>query len=386
MSRMPVLLLCAAAVTAACGDDETTSGGGGAGSGANGAGGDGASAGGPSGGGGGEPSTGGGGQAQGGSGTGGAGGAGGQGGGFVTVAASCFDDPPVGGAEPAAPKPYSGGACPTLVAGFNDIQSSGSGRSFRLAIPSNLQPDERLPVVFLWHWLGGSADDFYNQGEVQAAVDTQRFVAVIPVSKGDLLFQWPFETTEPQSRVEEEMTFFDDMLSCVSEQLNVIPSCVSSVGVSAGALFTDQLAGARADYLASFISLSGGVGGVIRPWGHPEHRLPGLVLWGGPTDTCVVINFETASHELEAGLGEDGSFFLECVHTCGHTEPPFEAPDGLSKYAGLWQFAFDHPFWLGAGESPYASGDFPPGMPDWCGVGPGSAVPPTGLTCTGGGC
>lgn len=377
-----LLLLAGALAMAACGDDDTSTGGGGhGGSGSGGV----AS----SGGGGhaevGGSATGGGGHAEGGGGMGGAG-TGGDGGGFVTVAASCFDTPPPGAPEPAALKAYSGGTCPALTDGFNTIQSGAAERSFRLAIPADLQPEERLPVVFLWHWLGGSADDFYNQGEVQAAVDTQRFLAVIPVAKGDLLFQWPFETTEPESRVDEEMTFFDDMLSCVGEQFGIIPECVSSAGVSAGALFTDQLAGMRADYLASFISLSGGVGGVIRPWAHPEHHLPGLVLWGGPTDTCVVINFENATHALEDGLVEDGSFFLECVHTCGHTEPPFEAPPGLSKYAGLWQFAFDHPFWLGAGQSPYASGDLPEGMPDWCGVGPGSAVPPTDLTCTGGGC
>lgn len=385
MRHVFALLLLAPVVFAGCGDDSPLGGGGSGGSG-----GSGGAGGAPStGGNGGNPAVGGapagGAPADGGGAEGGSGG--GQGGnGFSYVAASCFDDPPPGAPQPPATKPYTGGTCPALAEGFNTLSSSGNERSFRLALPSDLQPEERLPVIFLWHWLGGSADDFYERGEVQTAVDTQRFIAVIPESKGDQNFQWPFDTSQSQARMEEEFVFFDDMLSCVSEQYNVIPSCVSSVGVSAGALFTGQLAGYRADYLASFISLSGGVGGLIKPWAHPEHVLPGLVLWGGSSDTCIVINFETGSQTLEAGLNQDGNFYLECVHSCGHSEPPFEAPDGQSKYAGMWQFAFDHPYWLSPGQSPYADGAFPPGMPEWCGVGPGSAPPPGALQCDEPGC
>lgn len=383
MRHVLTLVLLSCLGLAGCGDDTTAPSGG-----AGGTGGSGGQGGQPSDGGGGDSPNGG--AADGGApadGAGGMGGSGGQGGSsFSFVDTSCFDEPPPGAVSPPPPKAYTGGTCPALVDGYNEINSGGNTRSFRLALPSKLQPEERLPVIFLWHWLGGSADDFYERGEVQTAVDTQRFIAVIPVSKGDQTFQWPFDTSQSQARMDEEFTYFDDMLSCVSEQYNVIPSCVSSVGVSAGALFTDQLAGYRSDYLASFVSLSGGVGGLIKPWAHPAHALPGLVLWGGSTDTCIVINFEEGSHNLEQGLNEDGNFYLECVHSCGHSEPPFVAPEGQSKYAGMWQFAFDHPYWLEPGQSPYADGAFPAGMPEWCGVGPASAPPPPQLACDEPGC
>jgi hypothetical protein len=123
---------------------------------------------------------------------------------------------------------------------------------------------------------------------------------------------------------------------------------VSSIGVSAGALFTDQLAQARSNRLASFISLSGGVGDtIIKPWtGTGTHKLPAVVLWGGdgPPNMdgnkdilgCAGIgmDFSVASRDLEAGLEQDGHFFVECKHNCGHVEPPLEAPPGESKYAG----------------------------------------------------
>ncbi len=346
-------------------------------------------------------------------GTGGAGGAGGTGGdagspetgpmcmlsdapfgAAAVAAATCSATPPPGAPTPPAPKAYSGGTCPTLAAGTNTLQSMGNARSFLLAVPANLQPTENPPVIFLWYWLKGSANDFYTVGDVQNAVDEQRFIAVIPNAKGDLFENWPFLASDSPARVDEELTFFDDMLSCVAAQYTVNRSCVSSVGVSAGALFTDMLVGARADYLSSFISLSGGVGApdggidgdLLNAWAHPSHHLPAIVLWGGPDDDCLLIQFQTASQTLEQVLGQDCDFMIECIHNCGHSEPPFSrAPRGLSTYAGRWQFALDHPYWLPTGASPYTTKGLPSGMPSWCAIGAGNATPRTGA-CGSPGC
>lgn len=297
----------------------------------------------------------------------------------MTPGTRCAMTPPAGARQPPALPRYSGGSCPTLVAGMNGLKSGAANRSLLLALPKDLRADERPPLVFLWHWLGGSAESFYTKGDVQKAVDTQRFIAVMPVSKGDL-FKWPFEVTTGQPRVDEELRYFDDMLSCVGQQFAVNRSCVSSAGVSAGALWTDLLAGQRGQYLSSAISLSGGTGGVAKPFGNPEHRMPFLVLWGGAMDNCLgLVNFQAASKNLETALQSRGHFFLECVHNCGHAEPPFEAPLGLSTYAGLWQFVFDHPYWLEPGASPYLKEGLPAAMPPWCGIGAGSATPRTGV-------
>jgi predicted esterase len=315
----------------------------------------------------------------GGGGAGGTGSSSGGSGGSNVSGITCKSTPPPGAELAPDPPIYSGGECPELASGFNTITSMGNSREFMLVLPENFDSSEDLPVIFLWHWLGGSAQDFFERGQVQEAVNTQRFIAVIPESKDDIQFKWPFEVTANQARVDEEFTFFDDMLSCVSKQFNVNNNCVASAGVSAGALFTDQLAGGRGQYLSSIISLSGGVGGVVREWTAPEHKMPAVVLWGGPTDQCFfVLNFETASKSLETGLESGNHFFLECVHNCGHAEPPLEAPMGQTNFAGLWQFVFDHPYWLKAGESPYKMDGIPKVLPSWCGIGAASATPRTG--------
>lgn len=299
---------------------------------------------------------------------------------LLSTPIACNQAPPPGATLAPPPPKYTGGTCPKLVPGKNTIKSTGNTRTFLLVVPKDLKSDELLPVVFLWHWLGGSADSFLRKGEVQAAVDSQRFLAVIPESKADMIFRWPFNIGDSEKRQEEEYKFFDDMLSCVSEQFKVNSNCVSSAGVSAGALFTSQLAQGRAQYLASAISLSGGVGdtssGVVKPWKSPARKVPMMVLWGGPLDWCAVINFHTASLNLEAALEKDGNFFIECVHNCKHGEPPMDTPPpGLSKYGSLWRFVFDHPYWLAPGSSPYKSSGIPTGagFPSWCGVGKGGS-------------
>jgi predicted esterase len=280
------------------------------------------------------------------------------------------------------------------------ITTGGQQREFILVKPAVTDPGEKLPVLFMWHWIGGSAHSFLDKGEVQQAADDQHFIAVIPVAKGATVFgtsfntRWPFDITQTQARMNEEFKFFDDMLACVEQQLPADENCVSSVGVSAGALFNDQLAQARSTTLASFLSLSGGVGNnIIKPWNGAARKLPGVVLWGGDGPPamdgnkdilgCVGIgmDFSVASTTLESELAADGHFFIECKHNCGHVEPPLEPLPGESQYAGLWEFALNHPYWLPAGSSPFIEHGMPAAMPAWCGIGSGGATPRTGGGC-----
>lgn len=295
---------------------------------------------------------------------------------------TCADEPPPGSDLP-DPLPAYEGTCPALVPGRNTITSSGDERRFLLAVPAGLDPAERLPVAFLWHWLGGDANGFFEKGQVQAAADQARFLAIAPEAKGDLLMKWPFLLSDGAPRMEKEARFFDDMLACAAEQFRVNESCVSSVGVSSGALWADQLAQLRSRRLASFLSLSGGVGAPgdwlnpVHTWNGAAHKLPAVVLWGGPLDFCG-LTFQTVSGHLEDALVAGGHFFVECVHNCAHAEPPLETPPGESKYSMLWTFIFDHPYWLRDGESPYLVTGLPGAFPAWCGIGPGSATIRTG--------
>lgn len=301
----------------------------------------------------------------------------------VIANASCKAPRP-SGAPAALPLPIYAGACPAIAAppSFTTITSSGAQRTFLVFRPAAIAAGEKLPVVFLFHWLGGSPEDMASRLEVQAAVDARRFIGVIPAPKGDVLFRWPFEASQSQGRVDEEARFFDDMLACVGAALPADKECVSSVGVSAGALWTGQLASLRSGRLASMVSLSGGVGGIVRGWTSSPHRVPALVLWGGANDTypsgVPIMNFQSASKSLLGSLGADGHYIVECTHNCGHTVPPFDVPaagSGGFVFDPVWRFVLDHPYWLPPSKSPYGGKPLPPAYPAWCGQGAGGAIP-----------
>lgn len=301
----------------------------------------------------------------------------------LVASASCSAPVPPG-APTAAALPKYAGTCPAFAAAGTPttITTSGTQRQFLVYAPQTIAPGEKLPVVFLWHWLGGSADGMASTIDVTTVVEERRIIAVIPSAKGDTLFKWPFENGQSQARVDEELAFFDDMLACVAAALPVNKECVSSMGVSAGALWTAQVASARSERLASFVSLSGGTGGLIRPWSPVTHSMPALVLWGGPTDMfpstqTPLLDFQKASKNLEDGLAPEDHFLLECVHNCGHAVPPLDPPpDGTPRFDMVWQFVLAHPFWLGAGQSPMTGKALPsPTYPTWCAIGQGKATP-----------
>ena len=306
---------------------------------------------------------------------------------------TCASTPPEGATRSPPLPAYSGGTCPTLRPGTNTIRTTGGDRSFILVVPTGFDRARPAPLVFIWHWLGGSASSVVNNAMAQPIADALGVIVAIPEKKTDLAIRipiinrdfdpaWPYLNLASAARVEEEARFFDDVIACVHASYGVNADCISSAGVSAGALWTSQLMQIRSERLASAIILSGGVGpatstGVIdaRGWTAPPRAIPTLLGWGGPIDQCG-LNFNTASRSLGTRLHMAGSFVEECIHNCGHTVPPVD--DQAAGLRVLLRFAVDHPYWLRRGESPYLHDGLPTGTPSWCAIGVGRAVARTG--------
>ena len=292
----------------------------------------------------------------------------------------CRADPPAGAALPAAYPVYAG-TCPTLTTFPAELHltSRGNDRLFKVVVPASREPGERFALAFVWHWLQGSVDDAASILQLQLAADRQRIIFVLPEPKGELLFQWPFSVLDGSDRIDEEVQFFDDLLACVAAaHPEINPGCITSLGISAGALFNDQLAPRRSERLANFVSLSGGVGNVAKGWDGAARHLPAVVLWGGDGDNYNgLYDFAQGSKKLEDELTGEGELFVECIHNCGHAVPPFLVSPGGTLFETMWEFALDHPYWIPQGTSPYQTKGLPLDFPDWCGMGKGSAAPRT---------
>ncbi len=287
--------------------------------------------------------------------------------------------------EPPPFPTYSGGACPALVSGTArddslnvGFDSGGDARSFRLLVPDTYDPDgtDEWPLLFAWHWLNSSSGSFVEDGELDTAAREMGFIAVLPDSPRDASgnhryqFDWPFAESWG---AEQELTFFDDLLACVSEQFRVDRRRVHGVGVSAGALWITYLSTtSRVNHIASLISLSGGLGDEFGVWRMEyeaqPNKFPAIVLWGGTSD-WLGLSFDQASRRYRDALLDDGHFVIQCVHDSGHAMPPIDPPaDGGTRFRGLWRFLLDHPYGLPPGESPWQESGIPGDVPSWCSI------------------
>lgn len=286
----------------------------------------------------------------------------------VEPAGLCHLEPPAGAPSPPSPKSYSGGSCPAIAPGYNTgFTSDGRSREFMLVVPSNHDASKQYPLVFAWYHITGNAMDFIEYIDVQKVADERQMILVVPQDSGMFEATWPM-TPLDNDQASVDLVFFDDLLSCISEQFSVNANCVASAGVSAGGLWTAFLGQRRGKWLSSNLVFSGGYptefGQYWWNWQESPHTFASLVLWGGPNDQ-LGINFHQASLNYKNHLAGDGHYIVSCQHDNGHGAPPPDAGETEPPVGALFDFVLDHPYWY-EGVSPYQTEGAPADLPSYC--------------------
>ncbi|MCB9508436.1 MAG: hypothetical protein H6700_01275 [Myxococcales bacterium] len=253
--------------------------------------------------------------------------------------------------------------CPTLQPGPNEMVSAGLDRTFLLFTPDGASDGSgdpaALPVVFLYHGLGGTADEIVDATGYDTLVNDGGFVLVVPdganTADGSQVF--PVDWNILASQYDDDnrdLVFFDDLLTCVGEQLSIDPDRVYATGMSGGGLMTTFLGVHRADALAAVAPMSGGYlqawpsdFGPVRPW---------MVTWGGVADLAVDVNFNDTANALLANLAGADAPVIACDHGGGHVWPAEMTPAN-------WAFLSAHV--RGETEDPFATA-LPDVFPDYC--------------------
>jgi predicted esterase len=272
-----------------------------------------------------------------------------------------IDEPDFAYGAPDEPAAYSGGACPTLDEGDNDIDSDGAARTIKLFLPAE---PSGAPVLFMWHGLGDSADNFASSLGAQQLAEQEGAIVVVPSmgTAATLLGQpiWSFPNALSQVS-EPDLTLFDDVLSCLDEQFDIDNRRVYSAGFSAGALFTSYLTIERAGYLAATVIWSGGTSGQLTfRYASSDYPLPVYLSHGGSSDVFSgVLRFDQMVEDMSAGLAADDHFTVLCTHTQGHTVTE-------NIVLGGYDFLFRHQW--GTGTSPLADDGLPRSYASTCEV------------------
>lgn len=246
------------------------------------------------------------------------------------------------------PPEYSLGECPELEEGTNSFATGESTYDVEIVLP---EEPAGAPVLFAWHWLGGTGSQILNYLELEALAEEQGVVVIAPDSDGASQYEWRF-TSEAEGN--PDLLLFEDLLSCTEATWDVDLDQVFASGMSAGGLWSSYLTIHEARWLAATAPLSGG--GDAFTYSTPEDPIPVMLTWGGVTDTYGGYSFHDASLYLSEALRGDGHFVVECEHSDGHNLPPW-------GFDYVWLFFEAHP--KGVDPEPWTDG-LPGDMPDGC--------------------
>jgi poly(3-hydroxybutyrate) depolymerase len=222
------------------------------------------------------------------------------------------------GPAPAALAAVTNGTCPDLsTAGTIVWQSNGNQRSVITVYPAEMT--DNMPLVFVWHPLGGNAAMMVNYLQLQRFADQHQVIMVVPDLREGAQ-TWGF-----YGNPSDDLAVYDDMRTCMSEQQNIDLYKVSTTGMSAGGLWSTYLVMHRADSLATALIMSGGTDPLTLPYKTPTQNIPVLVTWGGTNDTwgqgSYLVEFEKTTMNFRENLTNDGHYVVGCNHGRGHTIP-----------------------------------------------------------------
>ena len=130
------------------------------------------------------------------------------------------------------------GKNPTLTSGTRTIQSGGRSRTFTLRIPDGYDRNRQYRLIFGFHWLNGSANDVVNGN----------YYGLLPLSNNSAIFVAPHGLNAGWANSGgQDVTFTDDMIRTIENDLCVDTSLRVSLGFSYGGGMSYALACARAN-------------------------------------------------------------------------------------------------------------------------------------------
>ena len=196
------------------------------------------------------------------------------------------------------------------------IISNNKIRSYRIHIPSFYNNQNPMPLVFILHGSGISANSYSTKiySDMDKKADKEGFIAVYP--NGELLrfsryyqhpisFLWDLYSFAYFSREWnrwnenniDDVGFIRDLINHLESQFNVNSSRIYVTGISGGAMMTYRLGAELSDRIAAIAPISGVIGGIayahepddsISPYviSKPANPIP-VIAFNGLHDTAV---------------------------------------------------------------------------------------------------
>ncbi len=210
--------------------------------------------------------------------------------------------------------------CPDFEKQTSTFWSSDEMRDVTVLIPSTGAKGKS--VTFVWHSIGTLPEDFVQTFDLDQMAEDQDTVFVLPEQKPANYLAWDYYIEGGG----DDLVLYDDLRTCLSQELEVDLTRVYSWGFSAGAVWTSYLALNRGDTLAAIVAFSGGVVDIVFEYLDPGQNFPALLFHGGKTDVWGIsgvyeVEFMGTTIAMADALKEDGHQVALCDHGLGHYVP-----------------------------------------------------------------
>ncbi|WP_439379683.1 RICIN domain-containing protein [Amycolatopsis lexingtonensis] len=209
------------------------------------------------------------------------------------------------------------GKSPTLTSGKRTIQSNGKSRSFILKIPDTYDNSTPHRLAFGFHWLGGTAEQVASGGSDGYAwayygMQSQSGNSTIFVAPQGLNNGWG-------NSGGEDVTFTDDMVRLIENDLCVDTTQLFSVGFSYGGAMSYALACARASVFRAVAAIAA----------------PGAISGcSGGTQPIAYLGIHGVSDNIGAGRGLRDTFVRN--NGCTPQNAPHPAAGSKTHYLTVY--------------------------------------------------
>jgi poly(3-hydroxybutyrate) depolymerase len=217
---------------------------------------------------------------------------------------------------------------------YNSITSGGQSRRYLLWYPDNYDNTHAYRLVFAYHWYSGSASQVFdcNTESIKCYTTQTPFYGLLNLANNSTIFVAPDGTGSPlgwPNSGGQDVTFTDDMLTQIENDLCIDKSRIFANGFSYGAGMSYALACARASVFRAVGVYSGGQlsgcsGGTTPIAYYASHGLDDgtLAISGGRTmrDHFVSVNGCTAQSPPEPASGS-GTHICTTYSGCSAGHP-----------------------------------------------------------------
>ncbi len=163
---------------------------------------------------------------------------------------------------------------------YGKLPVNGTIREFITHVPPDYQPGVQMPLVINLHGRGGSMYEQEMISHMNTKADEEGFIVVSPQALGQPSTWWP----APGPKGQEDLEFFEELISTLKSQHSIDPTRIYVTGFSNGGAMANRLACTMSEKIAAIASVAGA---------HPqmetcEPTLPVAVLVIHGTDDPII--------------------------------------------------------------------------------------------------